>query len=167
VSDSPRLQVSAHEPASRSRLRPPRRAMFAVPFLALIASPGCGPPRASLYVESDGDFLAFKPDELTCPSGARVTLTFHHAGERVDQMHDWVLLKPGAADAFMDAVMQAGEAHGWMPPNDPRVLAATPTIDRGQSVTITFTAPAPGDYPFVCTYAGHGYDMRGVLHVLA
>jgi azurin len=123
------------------------------------------PATVSLYVASDGDFLAFKPAELTCPAGARVRLTFHHAGRRVQQKHDWVLLKPGTADAFMQAVLAAGEKDNWMPPDDPRVLAATPQIDPGESVTIEFTAPPPGDYPFVCTYTGHGDVMRGVLHV--
>ena len=123
------------------------------------------PATVSLYVASDGDFLAFKPAELTCPAGARVRLTFHHAGRRVQQKHDWVLLKPGTADAFMQAVLAAGEKDDWMPPDDPRVLAATPQIDPGESVTIEFTAPPPGDYPFVCTYTGHGDVMRGVLHV--
>ena len=123
------------------------------------------PATVSLYVASDGDFLAFKPDELTCPAGARVSLTFHHAGRRVQQKHDWVLLKPGTADAFMQAVLAAGQKDNWMPPDDPRVLAATPQIDPGESVTIEFTAPPPGDYPFVCTYTGHGDVMRGVLHV--
>ena len=123
------------------------------------------PATVSLYVASDGDFLAFKPDELTCPAGAHVKLTFHHAGRRVQQKHDWVLLKPGTADAFMRAVLAAGQKDNWMPPDDPRVLAATPQIDPGESVTIEFTAPPPGDYPFVCTYTGHGDVMRGVLHV--
>ena len=123
------------------------------------------PATVSLYVASDGDFLAFKPAELTCPAGARVRLTFHHAGRRVQQKHDWVLLRPGTADAFMQAVLAAGEKDNWMPPDDPRVLAATPQIDPGESVTIEFTAPPPGDYPFVCTYTGHGDVMRGVLHV--
>jgi azurin len=123
------------------------------------------PATVSLYVASDGDFLAFKPAELTCPAGARVRLTFHHAGRRVQQKHDWVLLKPGTADAFMQAVLAAGQKDNWMPPDDPRVLAATPQIDPGESVTIEFTAPPPGDYPFVCTYTGHGDVMRGVLHV--
>ena len=123
------------------------------------------PATVSLYVASDGDFLAFKPDELTCPAGAHVQLTFHHAGRRVQQKHDWVLLRPGTADAFMQAVLAAGEKDNWMPPDDPRVLAATPQIDPGESVTIEFTAPPPGDYPFVCTYTGHGDGMRGVLHV--
>ena len=111
----------------------------------------------------DGDFLAFKPTELTCPAGAHVTLTFHHAGQRVQQQHDWVLLKPGTADDFMEAVLRAGEANHWMPPHDSRVIVATPQIGPGEFVTVEFTAPAPGVYYFRCD--AHPDTMRGTLVV--
>ena len=144
-----------------------RRGFVFVSLFAPLASRAQTRPTVDLYIESDGDFLAFKPTDLNCPAGAHVELTFHHAGQRIQQQHDWVLLQPGTADAFMEAVLEAGEANGWMPPNDPRVIAATPQIGPGESVTIEFTAPSPGDYPFVCTFAGHGDVMRGVLHVTA
>jgi azurin len=137
----------------------------AVSLLAPILSCSNESLAVNLYIESDGDFLAFKPTELTCPAGANVDLTFHHAGRRIQQKHDWVLLEPNTADAFMEAVLQAGEKHSWMPRHDPRVIAATPQIRPGESVTIEFTAPSPGAYPFVCTFAGHGEVMRGMLHV--
>jgi azurin len=124
-----------------------------------------GAPNVDLYIQSDGDFLAFAPDQLSVPAGAHVTLTFHHAGKRIEQMHDWVLLQPGTADEFMDDVLAAGENNDWMPPDDSRVIAATPKISPGESTTIEFEAPAAGDYPFVCTFEGHGAVMRGVLHV--
>ena len=144
-----------------------RRSVLLAAVVTPIAARADAPSAVSLYVASDGDFLAFKPPELECPAGARVRLTFRHAGSRIQQKHDWVLLRPGTADAFMQAVLEVGEQHDWMPPNDPRVIAATPQINPGESVTIEFTAPPPGDYPFVCTFAGHGDVMRGVLHVEA
>lgn len=151
---------------SVGRFRVSRRAFVSTAMLVPLAAYS-EPKSVSLYVESDGDFLAYKPTDLTCPAGAHVTLTFHHAGRRIQQKHDWVLLQPGTADAFMDAVLAAGERNNWMPPGDSRVLAATPQILPGESATIEFTAPRPGDYPFVCTFAGHGDVMRGVLHVTA
>ena len=142
-----------------------RRAVIVMPLLVPLAAYAQSPTSVDLYVASDGDFLAFKPNELTCPAGAHVKLTFHHSGQHIEQNHDWVLLGPGTADAFMKDVLKAGEANDWMPPDDPRVIAATPQIGPGESVTIEFTAPPPGDYPFVCTFEGHGEVMRGVLHV--
>lgn len=121
----------------------------------------------NLNISSDGDLLAFKPDHLTCPAGAAVHLTFYHTGKYVSQDHNWVLTKPGAADAVAQAALQAEEKSGWAPGRDPRVLAATPPCPKGQHVGVDFTAPAPGDYPFLCTTPGHGAVMHGVLHVTA
>jgi azurin len=38
---------------------------------------------------------------------------------------------------------------------------------KGEQVRIDFIAPAPGEYPFICTYPGHAAFMHGVLHVTA
>src|SRR5437762_14227403 len=48
-----------------------------------------------LFIESDGDFLAYRPDTLTCPSGAPVRLTFHHGGKFLSARLNWVLAHPG------------------------------------------------------------------------
>jgi azurin len=34
----------------------------------------------------------------------------------------------------------------------------------GKEEVLEFTLPAAGDYPFVCSFPGHGIIMRGVLH---
>ncbi|HTP40192.1 MAG TPA: plastocyanin/azurin family copper-binding protein [Steroidobacteraceae bacterium] len=121
----------------------------------------------NLVVATDGDLLAFKPIELSCPTGALVHLTFFHTGKYIRQEHDWVLTLPGAADAVAQAGLLAGESAGYVPKGDRRVLAATALCGKGQQVSVDFVAPAPGDYPFICTYPGHVAFMRGVLHVTA
>jgi len=121
--------------------------------------------RVQLTIASDGDLLAFKPDHLTCVTKALVHLTFYHTGKYISQQHNWVLTMPGAADAVAQAAMTADEKNGWRPQSDRRVLAATPPCDKGQHVSVDFIAPAPGDYPFICTTPGHGAVMRGILHV--
>ena len=92
-------------------------------------------------------------------------LTFHHAGTILSQTHNWILVKPGMAEAVDMDGMDAGEQSNWLKKDDPRVIAATPLIEKGASVTIEFTAPAPGDYPYICTTPGHSEDMHGILHV--
>lgn len=127
---------------------------------------GCGRKRGSepklvdLYIASDGDFLAFKPDELTCPTGATVRLTFHHAGRILTTRHNWALTYPNQLEAL---TKEAEDKDGILPPGDPRVIAATPLCDKGMSVMVQFVAPPPGDYPFVCST--HPEDMNGILHV--
>ncbi len=119
-----------------------------------------------LRIASDGDNLAFKPDHLTCPTGATVRLSLHHAGQIIDDPHNWVLLKPGTMDAFLADADKIEDDTTVVPPQDKNmVLAATPMCQRHQTVTITFTAPAPGDYPFVCSVPGHGETMHGTLTV--
>jgi plastocyanin len=113
-----------------------------------------------LYTESDGDFLAFRPDELTCPTGALVRITFHHRGKFISARHNWMLVYPASLEPL---TQDALKNDGILAKDDPRVIAATDICDRGQSVTTQFVAPAPGDYPFLCST--HPEDMRGILHV--
>jgi len=128
---------------------------------------GCSrkPPQVELLITSDGDQLAFTPNELTCPTGARVRLTFRNTAQYVSFDHNWVLIMPHTFDAVVQASIAAGEQRGWVPPNDKRVLAATAMCGKGSSSTVEFIAPAPGDYPFICTNPGHAASMWGVLHV--
>jgi azurin len=116
-----------------------------------------------LHIASDGDNLAFTPSRLTCVTGARVKLVFHHSGGIIDDPHDWVLLKPGTLDRFVaDADKQPDES---VIPDKDLVIAATRLCDKGHTVSVEFTAPAPGIYPFVCSVPGHGASMHGVLIV--
>jgi azurin len=123
--------------------------------------------RVVLHIQTDGEFVAFVPSELTCPTGAHVRLVFHHAGKRIPQDHNWVLVKPGTLEEVDEAASAAGEANGWLPQADSRVLAATKLCHPGGTATVEFVAPAPGDYPFFCSFPGHGAEMRGILHVTA
>jgi azurin len=132
---------------------------------ALLQDASAAAAHVELTIASDGDLLAFKPDRLTCVTGAHVRLTFYNTAKYVSQEHNWVLTVPGAAAAVEKAGLAAGEQSGFVARGDPRVLAATPMIGKGQHVSIEFTAPAPGTYPFLCTNPGHGEVMHGVLVV--
>ena len=132
--------------------------------MAPLAFAGCTrrteQPIIDLFIETDGDLIAFKPDTLTCPGGARVRLTFHHAARFVSARHDWLLTY---ADKLEGLSQQLLDDNGEYPKGDPRILAVTPLADKGGTVMTEFTAPAPGDYPFLCST--HPEDMRGILHV--
>jgi azurin len=123
------------------------------------------PPDVELAIATDGDLLAFKPTTLTCPTGAHVRLTLFHTGKYIRQEHDWVLTVPGATTAVAKAGLKAGESAGYLRPGDRRVLAATPLCGKGEQVSVEFTAPVPGNYPFMCSYPGHDVFMQGVLIV--
>ena len=153
---------------SMSKTSLSRRALLHGVLIAMAAMIGCGRQRSTaprfvtLSLASDGDFLAFRPDELTCRAGDHVRLTFHHTGKFLNAVHNWVLVYPHQ----MDAVDQVAEKHdGYVSTDDPRVIAVAPMCGKGETVTTEFTAPAPGDYPFFCSTPGHAEDMNGILHV--
>ncbi len=135
-------------------------------FNACQRQPVAPPPLVDLLVESNGDLLEFRPKELRCARGAHVRLTFRHTGKYVSFQHNWVLILPGTFDAVTEAALKAGEDHGWLPKDDPHILAATPLCGRGQSAVIEFVAPVAGRYLYICTTPGHAASMWGVLNVL-
>jgi len=114
----------------------------------------------NLFIETDGDLISFKTDTLTAPSGAHVRLTFHHAGRFVTARHDWMLTYPDKLERLSQELL---DNNGEYKKGDPRIIAVTPLADKGGTVTTDFTAPSPGDYPFLCST--HSEDMRGILHV--
>ncbi len=140
----------------------------------MLALTGCAShkprPEFHLTVTSDGDFLAFKPDRLSVPAGAMVVVTFHHAGRIISQKHDFVVAAKDAMPALLAqsnqlAASSTDEDKSFIAPGDARVISASPRIAKGETTTIRFIAPAPGDYPFFCSTPGHADTMRGVLHV--
>ena len=113
----------------------------------------------SLEIGTNGDALEFSESALSADSGSQVTLSFSN-GSSVNQ-HNWVLVKSSSKDEVAAAGTAAGPGAGWISPGDDRVLAATGLLDAGASGEVTFTAPAPGPYQFVCTFPGHNFSMFG------
>ena len=156
-----RLSHLVQSPLSR------RHFILATPTLPFILA-DCRRKRTSepqvvnLYIQSDGDFLAFRPDTLTCPTGAVVRLTFHHSGQFLSALHNWVLAMPNQMEAVDK---DAEKTDGIISTDDTRVIAAVPMCGKGQTVMTQFICPAPGDYPFFCSTPGHAVDMNGILHV--
>ena len=172
---NPRRAVRRKSPGGLSGPSSLRRQLILIPALAApLLLWGCGERSASapgktveLHIRTDGDFLAFVPTELTCPTRAHVRLVFRHTGARIPQEHNWMLVMPGTLEEVDKAATAAGESSGWVPRHDPRVLAVTALAGPGRVTMVEFVAPAPGDYPFFCSFPGHGAEMRGVLHVTA
>jgi azurin len=115
-------------------------------------------------IGSVGETMAFDKTEITVPAGKEITLTFKNNSTTLK--HNWVLVKSGKENDVGMSGIKAGEANNFIPQDENKdsVIAHTKLVDPGQSDTITFTAPAAGDYPYICTNAGHHTVMKGVLH---
>lgn len=120
------------------------------------------PVTATLSIEPKGEELKFAVEKLEAPANSKITLTFKNVSTA--NKHNWVLTKPGQADAVSAEGIAAGEAANYLK-EGPNVIAHTKLVAPGASESITFDAPAPGDYPFVCTFPGHNVLMKGVLTI--
>jgi azurin len=86
---------------------------------------------------------------------------------KIAMAHNFVLLQPGTDPATFanEGAMHRG-ADFVAPGQAGRVVSKTPMAGAGETVEVTFTAPGPGSYPFVCTFPGHAVaGMTGTLVV--
>lgn len=120
--------------------------------------------KVELTIASVGDTMAYDKKALTVPTGAEVHLVLKNNGKLAVMKHNWVLVKPGKeAEVAAKGLNEAPDA-GYVVPG-PDVLAYTPMSEPQGTAEITFTAPAPGKYPYICTFPGHYVLMNGVLTV--
>jgi uncharacterized protein len=119
-----------------------------------------------LSLTCDGNYNKFVPSTLKVKAGSTFQLFFKNsAGPKTFIEHNWVVVKPGSEKEILAAARTAGSAIGWIP-QSPNILLKAFPLSPGNSVTLTFTAPAePGDYPFLSTVP-HQEDMRGILKVI-
>jgi azurin len=135
------------------------------------APPVPGPAAGSggdvtLEIGSLGDDSKFDKEQLEVPAGSRITLVFRNTAKpESNKLFNWVLTRPGTHLRVVNAGTNAGEASGYVAPNDENVIAATKLIKGGESDQITFDAPPPGEYTYVSTVPGYYTRMRGVLTV--
>lgn len=117
---------------------------------------------------SGNDMMQFDKNELLAKGGEKITLTFRHVGQLDKRVmgHNFVLLKPGTdITGFANEAASAGEASDWIPNDGVQVIAHTKMLGGGQTDVITFDAPEPGVYDFICSFPGHSAMMRGTLTI--
>lgn len=129
------------------------------------------PPSAdgSVTIEAN-DMMKFNLAEISAVSGKEVKLTLKHVGKLPKQAmgHNLVILKSEADVASFSTAATTAVATDYIPEtHKDKIIAHTKMIGGGESDTITFTAPAAGTYPYICSFPGHYTLMRGNLVVTA
>lgn len=126
--------------------------------------PSQGGADTTIVVKALGTTLEFVPPRISVKTGTRVTLRFMNEGTLP---HNVVL--PRTEDDIDPLALAAYEAaaSGYVPVEEKdRMLAYTALASPGQTVEVTFTVPAPGEYTYVCLFPGHANTMLGTLRAL-
>lgn len=122
-----------------------------------------GPDRTLTIGTEPG--LKFDVEQFTVRPGDKIKLVFNNND---DMQHNWLLVAPGATDEIGKAALDLGLQGANMQyiPVSAKVLYHTGLLQPRSKETIYFTAPdKPGSYPYLCTYPGHYFLMRGILNV--
>jgi azurin len=167
--------AKAYEEAAKAAEKAaPAAAAPALAAPAAVVAPATAAPAAEAVLEitikpDTANPLAYDTKEFSVKAGQKVKLTFNNTHPAVPQPHNIVIAKPGTKDTLLGQAMQMaaapdGMAKGFIP-DSPDILFKTKLLQPNTSETIEFTAPAAGDYPYLCTFPGHGAIMNGVMKV--
>jgi len=146
-----------------------RKILAALATLAL--TPALFASEVKIEIDSN-DQMQFDKKAFEVVEGQKVTLVLTHSGQlpKAAMGHNVVILKPGTSLPEFAMKCAPLAANDWIPEDEESkklIIAHTKMLGGGESDTITFTAPAPGEYPFLCTFPGHFAMMQGVMTVKA
>ena len=124
----------------------------------------------AVTIEIEGnDQMRFNKTELTVKEGQEVTINLKHVGKLpIESMgHNWVLLAQGTdIPTFGQAAAGAGIENEHIPSDmSDKIIAHTGLVGGGEETSVTFTAPAAGEYQYICSFPGHYALMKGKLIV--
>ncbi len=115
----------------------------------------------TLEIGIKGEELAFDKDtlEATIAEGEELTVEFENTSQT--QEHNWILFEHNdmdLAEEFNDTAANAVDTK-YIPEDEAdlmdTVIAHSATLQPGENETVTFPAPAAGDYLYICTVPGH------------
>jgi azurin len=135
----------------------------------IIAAPPAGFSKVDQTVEIGvvGGTMRYDKTFFVVKPGSKIKLVF----KNTDLMpHNLVICSPGEKVGMevAQAAWRLG-VNGLVKhyiPNDKRVLFATKLMQPTKNDELFFKAPATeADYPFVCTFPGHVFAMKGIMRV--
>jgi len=119
---------------------------------------------ASIEIELLGnDQMQFDKKVMRVKEGQEVTIVLKHTGKMAANImgHNFVLLKPGIDIGDFGSKASAAKASDYIPDGGKDVIAHTKMIGGGETASVTFKAPAKGEYDFICSFPGHYGIMKG------
>jgi azurin len=161
-------KASASSEQAATMLQPTASALPPAPMPMPMPEPSVAPKSAvhvELQLATIANTMKYDKTALTVPTGAEVHLVLKNNATMATLPHNWVLVKPGTEASVAAAGLKVGERAGYLDARDSSVIAHSPMAKPGETTEMTFTAPDPGTYPYICTVPGHYMMMKGVLAV--
>ena len=126
-------------------------------FLSTLAAPVLA-DECALVIEGN-DAMQYNLKEMTLNHTGKLPVTA--------MGHNWVLASTADYQTVATAGMSAGAENGYLPKDDPRVLAHTKLIGGGESSSVTFKTDglAGKDLTFFCSFPGHWAVMQGSFSI--
>jgi plastocyanin len=118
----------------------------------------------TITIKAVGSTLEFVPQRIAAKAGTRLRIRFVNEGTLP---HNVVVPRSeDDVDGLVQAAYGAAET-GFVPVGDKaKILAYSTLASPGQTIEITLTVPAPGEYTYICLFPGHATSMFGTLRAL-
>ena len=121
-----------------------------------------GSTMSNNIILNSNDQMKFDKKIIRVNANQKITLTLNHNGRfpASSMGHNFVLIKKDV-DVNEYALRAAGARNSEYIPEGDNEIAYTKMLGGGESDTITFDAPEPGTYVFICSFPGHYQLMMG------
>jgi azurin len=127
-------------------------------------------PAGRLVAITGNDQMKFSVMAITAKPGELLHVRLKSVGTlpKIAMAHNFVLLAKGTDPTAFATASATAAATAYIPAQlKAKVLASTALVGPGETVDVTFKAPAaPGKYVYLCSFPGHFVaGMKGVLVV--
>ena len=134
------------------------------------ASAAVAAPAGRLVEITGNDQMKFSVMSITAKPGELLHVRLKSVGTlpKIAMAHNFVLLAKGTDAAAFTTASASAVATAYIPPQfKAKVLASTALVGPGETVDVTFKAPAvAGRYVYLCSFPGHFVaGMKGALVV--
>lgn len=129
-------------------------------------SAAIGVPAA--IVVTGNDQMQFNLKAIEVAAGSEVTIVFQNVGTMAKEVmgHNLIILNPGVSVPDFGTKAMTAKETDYIPASEAAsIFANTRLLGPGESDTLKFTAPAAGEYPYLCSFPGHFAVMQGVMTV--
>lgn len=158
-------KVEEPKPAEPATPAAPAAAANPGPKGTNIINPDDASAATDLAITTKGDELAFDVAELSAKAGQNIRLKFKNAASAAGMTHNLVVVKAADVEAVANAGLTAGDANGYVPNDDAKVLGASAQVQPGGETAILLKALEAGDYVIFCSFPGHYMTMQIKLKV--